>query len=257
MKTILVLKMAVAIAAACLFSMGAQSKERWVDDFNGLDANRWQVQDGVNWQGNLSTMMAANAFTMGGQLKLRHRQGGGTAGRQWSGAQMKTKGYMGQGSYKARMQAAGAKPGLDTGFFLYSHSTNEPTPGNGSNYWHEIDYEFLSARAPYNDVHTNIFNANSSGNVNYPQDNTGLNGWASGMHNYEIIWRGDYIQWLYDGREIRKDTRTFGGTMRLHLNIWAPNPNADGSWPGWPRVGNVAGSGDQYSSYDRVEAYEY
>jgi beta-glucanase (GH16 family) len=257
MKTILLLKAVATVTLTCLISSGAQALERWVDDFNSINYSRWQVQDGVNWQGNLSSMMASNAFTMGGQLKLRHRQGGGTSGRQWSGAQMKVYTAVGQGSYKARMQAAGATQGLDTGFFLFAHSTNDPAPGNGSNYWHEIDYEFLSARAPYNDVHTNIFRSDSSGSPNYPQDNTGLNGWASGMHNYEIIWRGDYIQWLFDGREIRRDTRTFGGTMRLHLNIWAPNPNADGSWPGWSRVGNVAGSGDQYSSVDRVEAYEY
>jgi Glycosyl hydrolases family 16 len=256
-KTVFVKQLAI-LMSSFLLSLGAQATQSWTDYFNNM--NNWSNIDNVRWPGNLATMKSANAWTgrvsatdANNILRLRLVQTKDANGNLVvTGAQIKTKNYFYYGDYEVRMRPAGGHPGMDTGFFLYSHSSNENTPDNGSDYWHEIDFEFLS----YNTgkIHTNIYNqkasdSGSSGVANNDRDFA----WAGGYNNYKIKWRkqGDLSKgeapaftWQVNGRNFRTwNANAFGGSMRAHLNIWAPDPR---SW----NVGNIDGAGTQYSTVD-------
>jgi beta-glucanase (GH16 family) len=228
-------------------SVFAQAAQRFTDNFDSFNGSRWERQN-TGWPGNLSRMVAGNAIIDRGALKLRHAETGRT------GAQVRSRFAVGYGDYTARMQAAGGHAGLDSGFFLYSHSSNDNVCGSGcgSNYWHEIDFEFLSRDVSSNRIHTNLFNQAASGGTSgqAPLDKAGSACWGCGLHDYRISWRSTGITWYIDGRVHRTlKTRIPRGKMRVYMNIWAPNPS---SW----NVGNIRGSGNQYSVIDRVTVSE-
>lgn len=254
---VMVFAVASTLVMLC-FSTGVHAKQRWFDQFptGKFNKSRWLVENNVTWDGNRAVMRASNAYTqtVSGRtlLVLRHKNNGGSGGvHPFSGAEVRSKASVGQGSYRAHLKSSGAK-GIDTGFFLYANSKFSPAPGNGSNYWKEIDFEFLGYRTWQ--IHTNVFQGSATNpSTSAKKINHGSN---RQYRTYEIVWRGDYIQWKVNGKEIRKKTdNMFGGKMYIYMNIWSPDKNKRGSWPGW-NVGDVTSSAT-YSGFDWVQSYEY
>lgn len=115
---------------------------------------------------------------------------------------------------RAKMNTA--VPGVVGGIFLYALKPESST------YHDEIDFELLTNRP--NEVQTNIYGNEKlgTGNVQYVPYASGS---ITDYHTYEIRWQPDRVSWLVDGRLVRTDTRNVPtGPMRLHLNIWVPDP---------------------------------
>lgn len=120
---------------------------------------------------------------------------------------------------RARMSSP-LRPGIVGGLFLYALAP-------GSNTLHdEIDFELLS-NVP-DKVQTNIYGNEPLG-IGHVEFIPYRNGSIGDFHDYEIKWTPKAVSWLIDGRLVRTVTDNIPvRPMRLHLNLWAPDP----AWPG-------------------------
>ena len=101
--------------------------------------------------------------------------------------------------FKARIQGSGQK-GTVTSLFTFWRG--------GGGYggwtragWEEIDVELVPS-VQDNPFFTNIIYANQQMDGYYHPNFDPGNDW----HEYEIVWKPDYIAWSLDGEEIRRET---------------------------------------------------
>lgn len=131
------------------------------------------------------------------------------------------------GRFEARVQFA-AGDGVVSSFFLWKDGSEV-----AGTFWNELDFEKLGA-----DCHleTNAFYGNPA--AVHSQKPTMTADLCGGFHTYTYEWTPEYITWLVDGVEIRReigaaatayaDNATAG--MQLRLNIWPGDASFGGTF---------------------------
>ena len=131
------------------------------------------------------------------------------------------------GKFEARIQFA-AGDGVISSFFLWKDGSEL-----GSVYWNELDFEKLGAAC---DLQTNsIFGLPQT---NHEGRGYALSGLCEGYHTYAYEWTPEYIAWLVDGAEIRRDTgegatayaENATGGMQFRFNIWPGDASFGGDF---------------------------
>jgi beta-glucanase (GH16 family) len=117
--------------------------------------------------------------------------------------------------------------------------------------WEEIDIEIVPSKDK-NPFYTNLIYKNRAMDGDYILDFDPGTDW----HDYEIIWKPDFIAWYLDGREVmrktdsRESVRDMDKFSLLYMNFWTPTWN---DWGG----GRDDSTMPWYTSYDYVEAYDW
>jgi len=150
------------------------------------------------------------------------------------------------GRFEARIQFA-AGDGVVSSFFLWKDGSEV-----AGTFWNELDFEKLGA-----DCHleTNAYYGNPA--VVHSAKATTTADPCGGFHTYAYEWTPEYIAWLIDGVEIRRETGAAATAysdnatkgMQLRLNIWPGDASFGGNFsasilPVYEYINWV-----QYSSY--------
>ncbi len=131
------------------------------------------------------------------------------------------------GRVEARIQFA-AGDGVVSSFFLWKDGSEK-----AGTFWNELDFEKLGA-----DCHleTNAYYGNPA--VVHSQKPVLTADLCGGFHSYTYEWTPEYIAWLVDGVEIRRETgaaataysdNTTAG-MQIRFNIWPGNASFGGNF---------------------------
>jgi endo-1,3-1,4-beta-glycanase ExoK len=162
------------------------------------------------------------------------------------------KGYQ-FGRFEARLQFAPGD-GVVSSFFLWKDGSE--TAGT---FWNELDFEKLGA-----DCHltTNAFYGNPASNNNKVAAVT--SSLCDQFHTYTYEWTPDYISWLVDGVEVRRETgdvatafaQNTAAGMQIRFNVWPGDASFGGNFdpailPVYEYVNWV-----QYSAYNNG-AFEF
>ncbi|XP_058768385.1 uncharacterized protein LOC131642115 [Vicia villosa] len=129
------------------------------------------------------------------------------------------------GTFTAKIQTPkGNTSGLN--FNLYLSSLEGDTSQD------EIDFEFLGKDTTI--VQTNYY-SNGIGNREKVHE-LGFDS-ADGFHEYGIKWDGDLIEWLVDGKVVRREDKKEGEgfpekAMFLYASVWDASCVAEGMWTG-------------------------
>lgn len=151
------------------------------EPLNGFDSGKWEK---ANWTNNgffNCGFTPQNVTFNNGQMTLK-LDNTNSFGKNFSGAEYRTKNTFSYGYFETNMIAAKA-PGTVTSFFLYSH-----------NPWDEIDVEILGKDTTK--VQFNFF-VNGKGNHEAIID-LGFDASAK-YHKYGIEYGNGFINWYVDG----------------------------------------------------------
>lgn len=131
------------------------------------------------------------------------------------------------GKFEARIQFA-AGDGVISSFFLWKDGSEQSTV-----FWNELDFEKLGAAC---ELQTNTI-------YGLPQTNHEGRGYAlAGLcdryHTYAYEWTPEYIAWLVDGIEIRRETgesaaayaENATGGMQFRFNVWPGDASFGGDF---------------------------
>jgi hypothetical protein len=150
------------------------------------------------------------------------------------------------GRFEARLQFA-AGDGVVSSFFLWKDGSEK-----ADTFWNELDFEKLGAECR---LETNAFYGNPE--VVHAQRHADATGLCTGFHTYTYEWTPDYIAWLIDGEEIRRETGATAAAyaenatagMQIRFNIWPGDATFGGNFS--PSILPVYQHIDwvQYSSY--------
>ena len=165
--------------------------------------------------------------------------------------------YTGQGyqfgRFEARIQFAPGD-GVVSSFFLWKDGSEK-----AGTFWNELDFEKLGA-----DCHltTNAFYGNPASNNNKAA--TLSASLCDQFHTYTYEWTPDYISWLVDGVEVRRETgdvaaafaQNTAAGMQIRFNVWPGDASFGGNFdpailPVYEYVNWV-----QYSAYNNG-AFEF
>ena len=151
------------------------------------------------------------------------------------------------GRFEASIQFAPGS-GVVGSFFLWKDGSEVE-----GTFWNELDFEAIDADCR---LQTNAYYGNPA--AIHSQDAGSMGGLCGAFHTYAYEWTPDYIAWLVDGAEIRRETGEAAAAyrdntaegMQLRFNIWPGDANFGGTFdpsllPVYQRVDWV-----QYSSYD-------
>ena len=153
------------------------------------------------------------------------------------------------GKFKTRLQGADQR-GTVTSLFTFWNGQHDMQWSVTE--WEEIDIELVPSKP--NAFYTNLIYAGQQMDGQYITDNNFDPG--NDWHEYEIVWKPEYIAWSLDGVEVRRRTdahysvRDMDKYSLLYMNFWTP------MWNDW-------GSGRDDSTmpweakYDYVEAYDW
>jgi MYXO-CTERM domain-containing protein len=131
------------------------------------------------------------------------------------------------GRFEARIRYAPGD-GVISSFFLWKEGSE--TSGT---FWNELDFEKMNANCR---MQTNaIFGDPEAG---HEQSHTDLGDLCGAYHDYGFEWTPTYIAWLFDGREIRRETGSTATAfsqnatagMTFHFNVWPGNENFGGNF---------------------------
>ncbi len=151
------------------------------------------------------------------------------------------------GRFEASIQFAPGS-GVVGSFFLWKDGSEVD-----GTFWNELDFEALDANCQ---LKTNAYYGNPA--VVHSQTAAVTADPCGGFHTYAYEWTPDYIAWLVDGVEVRRETgdtaaayrdNTADG-MQLRFNIWPGDASFGGTFdpsllPVYQHIDWV-----QYSSYD-------
>ncbi|KAF5181861.1 Xyloglucan endotransglucosylase/hydrolase [Thalictrum thalictroides] len=141
------------------------------------------------------------------------------------GARWRSKNQFQFGAFKAKIQCPkGNTSGLNFNIYLSSLE--------GDKSQDEIDFEFLGKDKTI--VQTNYY-TNGTGNREMIHD-LGFD-CSGGFHEYEIKWFEEFIEWVIDGKVVRRDERKEGEEfpkkpMFLYSSIWDASYIDEGRWTG-------------------------
>ncbi|HEY5955420.1 MAG TPA: family 16 glycosylhydrolase [Polyangiaceae bacterium] len=150
------------------------------------------------------------------------------------------------GRITARIQYA-AGEGVVSSFFLWKDGSEK-----SGVFWNELDFEKLNA-----DCHLETNAYYGSPAAVHSKKHTSLPDICGGFHTYTYEWTPDYIAWLVDGTEIRRETGTTAAAyaenattgMQIRFNIWPGDASFGGTFS--PTILPV------YEYINWVEYYSY
>lgn len=168
------------------------------------------------------------------------------------GAELFSKETFTYGRFEARMKMAYA-PGCISSMFLYYNNSDV----SGSNLWNEIDIEVIGKDSLkfQSNIITGSRNSKKT-SEKYHQPGTPLN---TEYHTFVIEWTPEYVVWLVDGVEMRREETNENGTdqvtalikdQSLRFNLWASSST---SWVGQMTHVNIPIA--QYIDYIAVSDY--
>jgi Glycosyl hydrolases family 16/Malectin domain/Secretion system C-terminal sorting domain len=141
-------------------------------------------------------------------------------GKDYKGAEYRTKESFLYGRFEARMKAIGGE-GMLASFFTYNDSYPS-TP------WGEIDIEILGRYA--DDVQFNTITSDQGNHVSHQFVNFIP---SVGYHVYGFEWTPDYVAWFIDSVEVYRQTGVHIAALNLPqkmmMNVWIP---ATANWVG-------------------------
>jgi hypothetical protein len=143
-----------------------------------------------------------------------------------SSAELYTNASYTYGRFDARVQYA-AGDGVVSSFFLWKERSEQ-----SGVFWNELDFEKLWADCS---LATNALYG--SPEMSHSED-YGDDDMCTAIHTYTYEWTPDYIAWLIDGVEIRRDTGdavgafrdNAAGGMRIHFNVWPGDATFGGNF---------------------------
>jgi endo-1,3-1,4-beta-glycanase ExoK len=227
------------------------------DDFDSLDAARWQLMT-HSWDGNLSLFSTQAAAVDAGQLVIsllpapEGTVDDGGAAKKFLGAEVRSFDTLTYGRVRARIKFAGGSAAVSSLVTIYT-----PWPADD---WNELDIECLG-QAGKVQLNTMVY----LGPPTTPPVTTPVKPTASpttaaidfdpsaDFHDYEIEWTPRGARFSIDGAEVRNWTEHID-RMKLPQNvlmtIWASDSP---SWAG--AVTDATGNAKAY--YDWIELYTY
>lgn len=205
----------------------------FVDRFSSLDTGRWMISHGwVNGDYQACTWSAKNVQVGDGRITLSLTDEPSDQ-REFSCAEVRTKGGYGFGTYEVRMRTA-AGSGANSTFFTYVG------PPFGAGLPHdEIDFEFLGKNA--NGVQLNYYGRSKGQHEHIAKLDFDA---SQSFNDYAFYWGQDVIRWYVNGklvREVKRDGDDWPVTPgRIFISLWAgQGANMDGwlgrfAYPGQP-----------------------
>lgn len=133
----------------------------------------------------------------------------------------------GYGRFEARVRFAGGD-GVIGSFFLWKEGSEQP-----GTFWNELDFEKLGA-----DCHLETNPIYGDPAKNHSERHTIAADLCGEFHVYAYEWTPDYIAWLVDGAEVRRETgaaalayaANAAGGMRMHFNVWPGDATFGGNF---------------------------
>jgi endo-1,3-1,4-beta-glycanase ExoK len=133
----------------------------------------------------------------------------------------------GYGRVEARVRFAPGD-GVIGSFFLWKEGSEQP-----GTFWNELDFEKLGA-----DCHLETNPIYGDPAKNHSQRHVLVSDLCGAFHVYAYEWTPDYIAWLVDDVEVRRET---GGAalayadnaaagMRIHFNVWPGDATFGGNF---------------------------
>ena len=131
------------------------------------------------------------------------------------------------GRFEARIRYAPGD-GVISSFFLWKEGSEM-----SGTFWNELDFEKMNANCR---MQTNAIFGNPE--AGHEQAHTDLGDLCGAYHDYGFEWTPTYIAWLFDGREIRRETgatatafsQNATAGMTFHFNVWPGNANFGGNF---------------------------
>lgn len=151
-----------------------------------------------------------------------------TAAHATSGAELYTAESYSYGRFEARVQFAGGD-GVVSSFFLWKSGSEMADV-----YWNELDLETIWADC---ELKTNALYGLPEANHTGSGGTEG--GWCTGFHTYAFEWTPDYVAWLVDGNELRRETgadsiafrdNASAEGMQVHFNVWPGDSTFGGNF---------------------------
>ena len=204
MKKLVLLFFILALFNNCSIAKKEKSATIFMDDFSKGLTTAWTIENHT-FENNLAHFSPANVKIVDDKLLLSLNKTS-YKGKNYAGAEIRSKMQYLYGRFEARMKSAAAL-GCITAFFLY-----QPTGQNN----HEIDVE-ISGKFP-NTVTLNhwIDKRSHVKDMEMPFDTT------TDFHDYTIIWEPKKITWQVDGEIIYTSTTAVPNRpMHVVFNLWA------------------------------------
>lgn len=176
----------------------------WEDDFDSFDYDRWRKADHT-FARNLARFNPDNVIIQDGILTLR-LTGEPQEGRDFSGAEYRTRETYSFGRYETRMKAARGN-GIVSSFFTYEDE------GGRLN---EIDIEFRGNNP--DEIHFNTWTDISDENSEIVELDFDA---SQDFHEYIIEWTPRYVRWYVDGQMLYETEKNIPqGEQKIMMNIW-------------------------------------
>ncbi|SJM95749.1 Beta-glucanase [Crenothrix polyspora] len=183
---------------------------------NDPNASRWWAADGWSNGFPFDTCWKKTQFARNNGIATFGLVTSTSCNQSTLGAEYRTNGYYGYGTYSFSMKAPAQTSGVVMGAFLY----RGPYDNNNGNPAHnEIVIEFVNGKVQFNYFHNNI------GGHEYTVDIKTL-GFdpRNGFHTYGFSWKSGNIQFLVDGVVKINQTQDIPsveeGGMKIMMNHW-------------------------------------
>jgi endo-1,3-1,4-beta-glycanase ExoK len=184
----------LSLTLGSIFSLGATASDparttggkSFFEVFASLGHARWVISNGWSSGADHGCVWSASNVKLIGKtmgLVLNNRRG---AGKDFSCAEVQTRGTYGHGTYEARMRPA-AGPGILSVFYSYSGP-----PGSAQERWISIEFAGKEPKT----LHVNFFAAGGAAH-NHKID-LGFDPFE-GMNDYAFQWTPESVRWFVNG----------------------------------------------------------
>ena len=238
-------------ASAAGGSASGQFVLAWQDDFDALDAARWEAQD-FTFDGNQATFTPANVSVEDGVLELALTPAPAGSEKPYLGVELRSAETLTYGKVSTRMRFAKGSGVVSSVVLFYT-----PWPNCD---WNEIDIEHLGKSPSSVQVNAMVFpgmqDPSCVESVKPVQDpllaSLPFDAEAD-FHVYDIEWTPAGVDYYADGQHLRSWTKSSALLQRpltVLLTVWASNA---ASWAG--PLGDA--SAPTSASVDWIKVYRF
>ncbi len=207
-----------AATAFVAMPVAASDKDGFLEEFAGLDRDRWFVSDGWVNGPHQNCLWSAEAVEIrDGVLRLLVEKATDDGPEDYLCAEIQSEDRFGFGVFEARVQVPFAT-GTNSNFFTFIGAPqNQPHD--------EIDFEFIARTEPV--LQTNTYVDGQGGNealIPMPDDGE--------WRDLAFVWEPDRVRWYVDGALIRtlEGDKVPSGAQKMYLSIWTTDVLID--WMG-------------------------